>query len=154
MTLEQADGEAAEPREIIRQGAFARAAVIFSEGHIQHPVHGFNAPVAANGFRESFAADIASADVVAHLTGFATVRMYYPTHRVADRFDIRPIAGGSKPVRRLGEVVSPFVDATVACLAGLAHTILKVCEITRDVFMKECFNGVLQFRLIILDGDD
>src|SRR5947207_13227567 len=58
MALEKRHGEAAEPTEIVGQGAFAGAAVVLAKGHVQDPVHRLNAPMATNCFCETFAAHI------------------------------------------------------------------------------------------------
>src|SRR5437879_1296195 len=117
-------------------------------------MHGLNAPMAADGFREALATEVRGADVVAYLAGFATVGKGYPTHRVADGLDLWPISGRAKAAWDSGEIVRAFVNTTVASFAGLAHTILQVFEVVSDLFVKECFDGILQFGLVVLDRDD
>ena len=74
MAFESRDGKSSQPTEIVAQRAFAGAAIILPERHIEYPMHGLDAPMAPDGLRESLTAEVAAANVVANLTGLAPVR--------------------------------------------------------------------------------
>jgi Transposase DDE domain len=73
MTLQERHGEASQPTQVVAQRAFTGATVVFSEVHIQHPVHRLDAPVAAHRFAETLAAEITAHDVEPRLVGLMAV---------------------------------------------------------------------------------
>src|SRR4051794_5363894 len=58
VTLQEGHREAPQPAQIVAQSAFSYAAVILAEVHVQHPVHRLDAPMAADGLAETFAAEV------------------------------------------------------------------------------------------------
>src|ERR687886_219507 len=58
LALQESHREASQPAQIVAQGAFSAAAVILAEVPAQHPVHRLDAPMAANGLAETFAAEV------------------------------------------------------------------------------------------------
>ena len=154
MTLEESHGEATQPTEIVAQGAFPCATVVLAKGHVQDPVHRFDAPVPANCLREAFAAQIARADVITHFACFLAVCLLRPAHCIADRLHVRPILSGCKVARRLGEIISSFVNAAVGIVTRFVDAILEVFEVTFDLLVKERFDGGFEFGLIVFDSND
>ena len=50
MGLENADGEAPQPTQIVAQRTLAGAAFVLAKRHILHPRHRLDAPMSADGF--------------------------------------------------------------------------------------------------------
>src|SRR4051795_2292481 len=73
MTLQERHREAPQPTEIVAQRPLARAAVVLAEGHVQHPVHRLDAPMATNRLAEPLAAEITAEDVEPRLVRLAAV---------------------------------------------------------------------------------
>src|SRR6478736_3399848 len=63
MTLQERHREAPQPTEIVAKRPLARAAVVLTEGHVQHPVHRLDPPVPAHRLAEALAAEISAEDV-------------------------------------------------------------------------------------------
>src|SRR3954469_10688853 len=117
-------------------------------------MHRLDTPMAAYRFGKTLAAHIPGADVVADLTGFGTVRMRRPTHRVADRLDPRPVRSRGKVARRFGDIVGALVDTAVAVVVALVDAIPKVGKVVVDLVEEKRCDGGVKFRLIFSDGDD
>src|SRR3954465_15378222 len=97
--LEERDGEAAQPTEIVSQRAFAGAAIVFPKSDIQGPVHRLDGPVAAHRFAEALAAQVTRADVIAHLARLATIGVLRHAQRVANGLDPGPVFGARESTR-------------------------------------------------------
>src|SRR5271169_5547992 len=135
--LEECDGEAAQPAEIVSQRAFAGSAIVFAKSDIQGPVHRLNGPVAANRFTEALAAEIASADVIAHLARLATIGVLSHAQRVANRLDPGPFFGAREIARCLSEEVSSFVNAAMRVINRLVLAVAQVFEVAFDLVVEE-----------------
>ncbi len=91
MLLQQADRKAAKPREIVRHVPSARATLVFVERHVQHPMQRIlDAPMAANGLRETLATEVAAGDEEANVVAQGAVVLLRHADRHADRLDARP----------------------------------------------------------------
>src|SRR5829696_10163886 len=73
MTLQERHGEATQPAQIVAQGPLAGPAVVLAEVHVQHPVHRLDPPVAAHRLAEPLAAEIPTAEIIAHLVRLRAV---------------------------------------------------------------------------------
>src|SRR5437870_2952178 len=56
VTLQQSHREPSQPTQIVPQGPLPRPAIVFSEGHIEYPVHRLDPPVSTHRFPEPLAA--------------------------------------------------------------------------------------------------
>jgi len=56
VVLQSRDGEASQPAQVVAQRPFARAAIILAKVDVQHPMHGLDAPMAADRFAKAFTA--------------------------------------------------------------------------------------------------
>ena len=74
MALQQGDGEASQPTEVVTECSFSCATVVLAKIDIEHPMHGLDAPMSAHRFAESFSAEIATQDVILDFTRFAAVQ--------------------------------------------------------------------------------
>ena len=92
MALEQADGETAKPGKIVGHVPVARATLVFVEGHVEDPMQLIlDAPMAANGAGETWAAEITADDEVPHIVARGAVALLRNANDHADRLDARPL---------------------------------------------------------------
>src|SRR6185295_6135811 len=154
MAFHQSDREAAQPTEIVGQCTLAGSAVVLAESDVQGPVHRLDGPVTANRFAVALAAEVATGDVIAYLARLATIGVLGHAQCVADRLDPGPFFGAREIARRLGEEVSPFVDATVRVVGRLVLAITQVFEVAFDLVVEERFDGDFKSRLVVFDGND
>ena len=71
MLFDQAQCEAAEPREVLGDVSVAGAALVFTECHVQAPVAGvLDAPVPTHGFGKGPDIPLEAGDVVPHFACF------------------------------------------------------------------------------------
>ena len=73
MALQKRHCEASQPAQIIAKCSFACAAIVLTKINIQHPVHRLDAPMTANRFAESLAAEVSAENVVSRFVRFAAV---------------------------------------------------------------------------------
>ena len=154
MALQQRHGEPAQPAQVVAEGAFAGATVVFAEGHVEHPVHRLDAPVAPHRLAESFAAQVAGGDVVADFAGLAAVAVGGQAEGVADGFDFVPVRGRGEVAGDFGEEVGAFVGAAVAFIAGFVGAVFEVFEVASDGVVEVGFDGGVELGLVAFDGDD
>ena len=154
MPLEEGYRKATKPAEVIAQGTLAGSAVVFAKRDIQDPMHGLNTPVTANRLRETLAAQITRADVVAHLARLPAIGVLREADGITDRLDGRPVARRGEVARHLGQGVGAFIDAAMSGLTRFMVTVLKVFNIAFDLFPKMRFDGVFEFGLVVLGGND
>src|SRR5512142_1540268 len=104
MTLQERHSEAAQPAQVVAQGPLAGPALVLAEVHVQDPVHRLDAPVAADRLAEALAAEVVTAQIVAHLARLRAVGMPRDPHRVADRLHPRPVLSRREITRHPREI--------------------------------------------------
>src|SRR3954454_12363146 len=100
------------------------------------------------------AAEIAAAEIVAHLVRLRAVGLPRDPHRVADRLDPRPVLRRSEVTRRLREIIRPLVDPTVPVVERLVIAVPQVFQVAFQVIEEIRLDRSPELRLVVLDGDD
>ena len=98
--------------------------------------------MSAHCFTESFAAEIATQDVILDFTRFAAVRVPGHSQRVTDGLDPRPLFLKREVCGDFGQIIRSFINPSVRRIACFEAAILEVFQIVFKMLSEMRFDGL------------
>jgi hypothetical protein len=152
--LDEAQGEAAEPGEVLGERAVADAAVVFAVGHVERPVKRvLDPPVAANGLGEKLAVAAQAAHVVASVDRFDAV-LFTDANDRADRLETFPVGATVEPVRGGCLEVRARFEPPMSLLDFDMPTDGACCDVVPQTRSEHQTDVVEEFAVIPLERED
>ena len=152
--LEEADGEAAEEREVGGSVAVSELVVVFAELNVQDPVQAvLHGPVAARGTAQGLGMERMVADEGPLLPVFLEVLVADVLPVTDDdnhRVQLRPLRLQCEVFRELQDVRRARFDATVGGLVLDETFVLPSGEVAGEGCAKDLLQGLVQRRLVTL----
>src|SRR6185437_7482729 len=134
--LEQAECEATQPCQVLRQASIPRSALVFAECHVQAPVaRVLDSPVTANGASEQFHVAFRARNVGLHFARFLGVDLT-PSNHQAQRPKPGPFLALSERLGRLRLEVTAAFQATVTPFFRLEAADLDAREIVFEMLVE------------------